>query len=64
VLDHQNPERDRRLAQHIVSLYTNRAERDQPTREVLPSQTVKDYIAYARAHVHPIIGDDVRYLSI
>jgi len=60
VLDRADQERDRRLAQHIVSLYTDHASLSRPVRDILDTQTVKDYVAYARAHIHPVISDDVR----
>lgn len=62
VLDRADQERDRRLAQHIVSLYTDHASRSRPVQDILDTQAVKDYIAYARAHVHPVISDEAATL--
>lgn len=62
VLDRSDQERDRRLAQHIVSLYTHQHSLARPAQDILDTETLKDYIAYARAHIHPVLSDDVRFL--
>jgi DNA replication licensing factor MCM4 len=57
VLDKPNPVSDRMLAKHLVSLYF-------VTSTVKPAaidpKTMRDYIAYATAHVHPTISDDAQ----
>jgi DNA replication licensing factor MCM4 len=48
-LDKVDEGRDRQLAKHIVSLYTNREEVD----TVIPVSRLTDYIAYAKEKCHP-----------
>ena len=61
VLDKPNAETDKRLAQHLVSLYWA----DIPAHENFIEQDVlRDYIAYARKHVHPVISDEAKELLV
>ena len=61
VLDKPNPETDKKLAQHLVSLYWA----DVPSKEdFIDKETLRDYIAYARKHIHPIISDEARELLV
>ncbi|CAH1110040.1 unnamed protein product [Psylliodes chrysocephalus] len=56
ILDPQNEIFDRRLARHLVSLYYKT--RDQEEMEFLDMSIVRDYIAYAKEHVHPKLSDE------
>jgi len=60
ILDKPNPERDRRLAQHIVSLYfpTALVTSKSTSDTLLDTHTLTEYIAFARAHVHPVITEE------
>lgn len=56
ILDKPDERTDRRLAQHIVSLYY-----ETPRTlgaEIIPMDTLTHYIAYARKHIHPRIDDE------
>lgn len=55
MLDPQSEQFDRRLARHLVSLYykTRSAEDD----EMMDMGLLRDYIAYAKEHVHPKLTD-------
>ncbi|KAF7264371.1 hypothetical protein GWI33_023359, partial [Rhynchophorus ferrugineus] len=56
LLDPQNEVFDRRLANHLVSLYyKTRTEEDD---EVLNMSILRDYISYAKEHVHPKLGEE------
>ncbi|CAG8588102.1 6177_t:CDS:10 [Diversispora eburnea] len=57
VVDKTDERADRRLANHLVSLYLE----DSPFTagiDILPVKTLTKYIRYARKKFHPIIGDD------
>ena len=54
ILDAPNIDGDRRLAQHLVGLYYETPNVVQPP---LDHEVLRDYIAYARDHVHPELTD-------
>jgi len=54
ILDSPNIENDRRLAQHLVGLYYETPNVVQPP---LDQSLLRDYIAYAREHIHPELSD-------
>ncbi|KAK9745191.1 MCM P-loop domain [Popillia japonica] len=56
ILDPQNELFDRRLAKHLVSLYYRT--REQEEDEILDMSILRDYIAYAKEHVHPKLGEE------
>ncbi|KAJ8935380.1 hypothetical protein NQ314_012791 [Rhamnusium bicolor] len=56
ILDPQNEVFDRRLARHLVSLYYKT--RDQEEDEILDMSILRDYIAYAKEHIHPKLSDE------
>lgn len=56
MLDPQDELFDRKLANHLVSLYYKGAEEEE--QEQLNLGTLKDYIAFARAYVHPRISEN------
>ncbi|KAJ8925954.1 hypothetical protein NQ315_009807 [Exocentrus adspersus] len=56
ILDPQNEIFDRRLSRHLVSLYYKT--KDQEEDEILDMSILRDYIAYAKEHVHPKLGDE------
>ena len=56
VLDKANPQTDRRLARHLVSLHY--AEPPQRAQGCIPPDLLTDYISYARACVHPELSDE------
>ncbi|CAG9465584.1 unnamed protein product [Pedinophyceae sp. YPF-701] len=54
ILDTASPEKDARLARHLVSLFHEEAPANlQPP---IPQSVLRDYIAFARARCHPRIG--------
>ncbi|XP_056645438.1 DNA replication licensing factor MCM4 [Diorhabda sublineata] len=56
ILDPQNEIFDRRLANHLVSLYYKT--RDQEEDEILDMSILRDYISYAKEHIHPKLSDE------
>ncbi len=56
ILDKPNKENDRRLAQHLVSLYYDDYEAI-PRKEYCDQEFLKDYIMYARSNIAPEITD-------
>ena len=62
VLDKPNPETDRRLARHLVSLHFK-----EPPRKVtgaLDANTLTDYISYARKTYAPVLNDEAAELLV
>ena len=64
VLDKISESGDRRLANHIVSLYSTNAENADPTGNLLSNRDnnidkefLSKYISYARKHINPVIND-------
>jgi len=56
LLDRPNPETDRRLARHLVSLhYKNPPQRK---RGIIDATLLTDYVSYARAFVQPVLSDE------
>ncbi|GAB6030412.1 DNA replication licensing factor, mcm4 component, variant 2 [Chamberlinius hualienensis] len=55
MLDPQDEAFDKKLARHLVSLYFRTAEDDDI--DYLDLGILKDYIAYARAHIHPKLSE-------
>jgi len=55
ILDPQDEVFDRRLSRHLVSLYYKVAEDDQ---ENLDMSILRDYIAYAKENIHPVLSDE------
>ncbi|TDL28000.1 MCM-domain-containing protein [Rickenella mellea] len=56
VLDNVDEVSDRRLAQHLVSLYLE----DTPEtggQDILPLEQLSAYISYARSHIHPTLTE-------
>lgn len=56
ILDQQDETFDRRLARHLVSLYYRSPDEEQ--EELMDHTLLKDYIAYARAFIHPKLSDE------
>lgn len=67
VLDHQSEQADRRLANHIVSLYSEPADKqnikrndgmssDMRATNLLPRDFLAKYVSYARKHCQPILS--------
>jgi len=60
LLDKFEEEKDLRLARHLISLYhpgATTAARPPNSVEPLPIETLRDYIAFARARVRPTLDD-------
>lgn len=55
ILDSPNVDQDRKLAQHLVGLYHAVPS---VTKPPLETNLLKDYIDYAREHIHPSLSDD------
>lgn len=58
MLDPQSEAFDRRLARHLVTLYY---EKDaEPEDDLIDLSILRDYIAYAKEHVHPTLGEEAQ----
>ncbi|KIJ37049.1 hypothetical protein M422DRAFT_178459 [Sphaerobolus stellatus SS14] len=57
VLDKIDEVSDKRLAQHLVSLYLEDAP-ESGTQDILPLETLSAYISYARAKINPVITEE------
>jgi DNA replication licensing factor MCM4 len=55
ILDSPNVDQDRRLAQHLVGLYYETPNVEEPP---LDQALLRDYIEYARENIHPEITDE------
>jgi len=60
ILDQPNETADRRLAQHLVSLYYKDREADHKDSRanIIPISTFTRYVSYARGHVTPVLSDE------
>lgn len=56
ILDPQNEIFDRRLANHLVSLYYKT--KGQEEDEILDMSILRDYISYSKEHIHPKLSDE------
>lgn len=56
ILDPQNEIFDRRLAKHLVSLYYKSTQQEED--EFLDMSILRDYIAYAKEHIHPKLSEE------
>lgn len=55
ILDSPNADQDRQLAQHLVGLYYHTPNVVKPP---LDTELLRDYIDYARDHIHPSLSDE------
>lgn len=62
VLDKVDADSDRHLAQHLVSLYSDRAEEIQDTE--LDLTTLTEYISFAKRNYHPVLSPTARQLLV
>ncbi|KAL4067424.1 MCM2/3/5 family-domain-containing protein [Scleroderma yunnanense] len=58
VLDQVDETLDRRLAQHLVSLYLEDAPLTGGGDDILPLEDLAAYIDYARNHIHPVLSSE------
>ena len=47
---------DQRLARHLTSLFY--ADIPEHAKALIPLEELKEYVAFARTKVHPVIGDE------
>lgn len=57
ILDPQDEAFDRKLANHLVSLYYHDQDQMQKEKEFMCMNDIKDYLAYAKANIHPLISE-------
>ena len=59
MLDKSNEVHDRKLASHILNMYSDEAMND-PTElnPLIDRDTLARYISFARKYVHPVISDE------
>ena len=55
ILDSPNVDQDRKLAEHLVGLYHDNPVVVEPPMD---SDLLRDYIDYAKEHVHPMLSDE------
>ncbi|KAI6208129.1 DNA replication licensing factor MCM4 [Aphelenchoides besseyi] len=53
VIDPRTDEYDRDLARHLINFYIKGKDDDGPKEDVLDMSILRDYIAYAKANIHP-----------
>ncbi|KAL4445821.1 hypothetical protein ABPG77_009020 [Micractinium sp. CCAP 211/92] len=58
LLDKANEATDRKLARHLVSLYGNGVGRLGNEADIIPMDTLRDFIAFARATCHPVLSPE------
>ncbi|KXJ73554.1 hypothetical protein RP20_CCG020651 [Aedes albopictus] len=58
IVDPKNEQFDRRLAAHLVSLYYASREDDEDT--LFDMSVLRDYIAYAKEHINPVISEEAQ----
>lgn len=58
MLDSHNEVFDRRLGRHLVSLYCETAVQEED--DLFDMSILRDYIAFAKEHVHPVLGDEAQ----
>ncbi|KAF5280273.1 hypothetical protein FQR65_LT03081 [Abscondita terminalis] len=58
ILDPQNELFDRRLSNHLVSLYYKNRESEDD--EILEMSILRDYLTYAKEHVHPKLSEEAQ----
>eukprot|EP00494_Astrolonche_serrata_P025297 UN25558 len=58
VLDSPNKTTDRKLAQHLCSLYWDESERPKKSKDFIDAKTFQEYIAFSREKYHPSLSDD------
>lgn len=56
ILDPQNDIYDNKLATHMVSLYYKTLQEDED--EQINRSIVRDYIVFAKEHVHPVLNEE------
>merc|ERR1719245_2754900 len=56
VLDQPNPALDRKLANHLVSLYYAPEDREAENLPTISKELLMEYISYSRQHIHPKLG--------
>ncbi|KAG9510059.1 DNA replication licensing factor MCM4, partial [Fragariocoptes setiger] len=62
LLDPDDRAYDEQLATHLISLYYSKKDEEQD--EFVPMDVLKDYIAYARTHVHPKLTEETSRILI
>ncbi|XP_058060368.1 LOW QUALITY PROTEIN: DNA replication licensing factor MCM4-like [Anopheles bellator] len=58
ILDPQDEVFDRRLAAHLVSMYY--ATRDENEDSLVDMSVLRDYIAYAKEHINPVLSEEAQ----
>ncbi|XP_053675377.1 DNA replication licensing factor MCM4 [Anopheles nili] len=58
ILDPQDEVFDRRLAAHLVSMYYATREEDEDT--LVDMSVLRDYIAYAKEHINPVLSEEAQ----
>jgi len=58
VLDQPNERLDRKLAQHIVSLYYDKKDRASKKARLFSQEEIMQYISYSRQNVHPKLSEE------
>ncbi|CAB3408782.1 unnamed protein product [Caenorhabditis bovis] len=64
IVDPQDEMHDRRLGNHLVSLYFENDKQQQENAEQLDMHLLRDYIAYAKANIHPKLNEDASQFLI
>lgn len=62
LLDPENSDYDRKLAEHLIGLYNE--DRNLEENAIIEASLLKDYIAYARIHIQPKLTEDAGKILI
>lgn len=58
LLDPDNEQYDDDLAGHLISLYHRDSEDDDTSDRMISGDLLKDYLAYARSHIQPVLTEE------
>ncbi|ODV89166.1 hypothetical protein CANCADRAFT_134438 [Tortispora caseinolytica NRRL Y-17796] len=64
LLDTVNEDNDRKLARHIAGMYLEDTPDNATVEEVLPTEFLTQYVAYARQYCHPVITAEAKDLLV
>jgi len=57
MLDKRNKDNDRRLAKHLISMYSENRSSSLISKAEIPTETFRDYVAFARRWCHPVLTE-------
>merc|ERR1719265_1162016 len=58
MLDKRNKDTDRRLARHLISMYSENRSSSQISKAEIPKEMFREYVAFARRWCHPVMSEE------